>query len=347
MIFLSRIPPKTLAVLCRQLGTMLDSGIAVRKSILIATKKTMHPRTRSAMREVADGVQEGRQIAECLRDHGDFFPSLAVDMISMAEQAGALPEVLLHLADHYENNERLKKELIQQITWPMIQLVAAILVIAMLIFVLGMVQSPGMDLSHLTFGLSGASGAMIWLISTFGSLAALVFGLKFVRKQEQLKQTLDPFLMRVPVLGKCLQAFAVARFSWAYYLTQQTGMPVKDSIYASTMATANGAFTTRRDGILARLMEGDTLTEALNSVQLFPAEFIEMVAVAEESGTVPEALHRMSPQFEEEAHRSLQLLSKAISGLVWLCVAGFIIMFIFKVAMWYTGLLTDAVQQAS
>ena len=299
------------------------------------------------MREVADGVQEGRQIAECLRDHGDFFPSLAIDMISIAEQAGALPEVLLHLADHYENNERLKKELIQQITWPMIQLVAAILVIAMLIFVLGMVQSPGMDLSHLTFGLSGASGAMIWLISTFGSLAALVFGLKFVRKQEQLKQTLDPFLMRVPVLGKCLQAFAVARFSWAYYLTQQTGMPVKDSIYASTMATANGAFTTRRDGILVRLMEGDTLTEALNSVQLFPAEFIEMVAVAEESGTVPEALHRMSPQFEEEAHRSLQLLSKAISGLVWLCVAGVIIIFIFKVAMWYTGMLTDAVQQAS
>lgn len=346
MFFASRIPPKTLAVLCRQLGTMLDSGIAVRKSILIATKKTMHPATRSAMREVADGVQEGRQIAECLRDHGDFFPSLAVDMIHMAEQAGALPEVLLHLAEHYENNERLKKELIQQITWPVFQLVAAILVIAMLIFVLGIVSAPGTDLSHLTFGLSGATGATIWLTMTFGTLAVLFFGLKFVQKQERLKQTLDPFLMKVPVLGTCLQAFAVARFSWAYYLTQQTGMPVKDSIYASTMATANGAFTARRDDILIRLMEGDTLTEALMASRLFPEQFIEMVAVAEESGTVPEALRRMSPQFEEEAHRSLQLLSKAISGLVWLCVAAFIITFIFKVVMWYSGMLNQAVQDA-
>jgi type IV pilus assembly protein PilC len=346
MFFTKRIPPKTLAILCRQLGTMLDSGIGLRKSILIATKKTMHTGTRSAMRDVADGVQEGRQIAECLREHGEFFPSLFIDMVEMSEQAGALPEVLLHLADHYENNERLKRELIQQITWPVIQLVAAILVIALLIYILGMVSSGEQDLSHLTFGLSGASGSATWLTMTFGSLAALVFGIKFVQKQERLKQTLDPFLMKVPVLGKCLRSFGVARFSWAYYLTQQTGMPVKDSIYASTMATANGAFTGRRDDILIRLMEGDTLTEALKSVALFPEEFIEMVSVAEESGTVPEALHRMSPQFEEEAHRSLQLLSRAVSGLVWLCVAGFIVMFIFKVAMWYVGMLNDAGNEA-
>lgn len=346
MFFSKRIPPKTLAILARQLGTMLDSGIELRKSILIATKKTMHSGTRSAMRDVADGVQEGRQIAECLREHGEFFPSLFVDMVEMSEQAGALPEVLLHLADHYENNERLKRELIQQITWPVIQLVAAILVIALLIFVLGIVSGSGQDLSHLTFGLSGASGAVVWLTMTFGSLAAFFFGIKFVQKQERLKQTLDPFLMKLPVLGKCLQSFGVARFSWAYYLTQQTGMPVKDSIYASTMATANGAFTGRRDDILIRLMDGDTLTEALRSVALFPEEFIEMVSVAEESGTVPEALHRMSPQFEEEAQRSLQMLSRVVSGLVWLSVAAFIITFIFKVAMWYVGMLNDAVDQA-
>jgi len=346
MFFTKRIPPGTLAILCRQLGTMLDSGIPLRKAMLIAAKKTMHPGTRVAIRDVADGVQEGRQIAECLGDHGEFFPALTIDMIAMSEQAGALPEVLLHLADHYENNQRLKKKLIGQITWPAIQLIAAILVIAVLIFVLGMVSGPGQDLSHLTFGLSGSEGSAIWLTMTFGSLAATVFGLKFVQKQERLKQILDPILMKVPVLGKCLQSFGIARFSWAYYLTQQTGMPVRDSIRASTRATANGAFIGRSDEIILRLMEGDTLTEALISSRLFPEEFIEMVSVAEESGTVPEALHRLSPQFEEEAHRSLQALSMAISGLVWLCVAGFIVTFIFRVALWYVGMLNDAVKEA-
>ena len=210
MFFTKRIPPGTLAILCRQLGTMLDSGIPLRKAMLIAAKKTLHPRTRAAMRDVADGVQEGRQIAECLADHGEYFPALTVDMIAMSEQAGALPEVLLHLAGHYENNQRMKKELIGRLTWPAIQLVAAILIIALLIFVLGLVSGPGQDLSHLTFGLSGPEGSAIWLTMTFGSLAAAFIGLKFVQKQERLKQMLDPVLMKVPVLGKCLLSFGIA-----------------------------------------------------------------------------------------------------------------------------------------
>ena len=47
-----------------------------------------------------------------------------------------------------------------------------------------------------------------------------------------------------------------------------------------------------------------------------------MVSVAEESGTVPEALHRLSPHFEEDARRALKILTSAISVVVWLFVAG-------------------------
>ena len=110
MIFASRIPPKTLALVSRSLGTMLDSGIQIRKAIGIASKKSVHPPTKKVLREVADAIQEGSDISNALKEHGNFFPTLFVEMVTMAEETGSLPEVLRHLAEHYDANIRMKKE---------------------------------------------------------------------------------------------------------------------------------------------------------------------------------------------------------------------------------------------
>ena len=99
-----------------------------------------------------------------------------------------------------------------------------------------------------------------------------------------------------------------------------------------------------RHPILESIESGETLTVALAESGLFPDEFIEMVDVGETSGTVPEALHRLSPQFEEQARRSLKTLTAALGMLVWLTVAGFIVFFIFRFVLWYVGMITDAVQ---
>ena len=87
------------------------------------------------------------------------------------------------------------------------------------------------------------------------------------------------------------------------------------------------------------VQEGSPLAEALAVPQIFPEDYIEMIDVAETSGTVPEALLRLSPQFEDQARRSLRALTAAISWLVWLCVAAFIVFFIFRIMLWYVNML--------
>jgi len=346
MLFGARIPLKTLAILSRSLSTLLESGVQVRRALQVVGKKTVHPATRAVLADVSDQIDAGSDVSSALRSHGRFFPGLFLDMVAMAEDSGALPEVLKHLAEHYENNLQLKREFIQAITWPAIQFVAAVLIIALLIVVLGFVaDSTGSDaLSGLVFGLSGPGGALIWLTLCFGSVGMLLIGWKSLRRMAEAKRLVDPLLLKVPVLGHCLKSFALSRFSWGYYLTQQTGMPVVKSLQDSLKATDNGAFIGAGDDICRRVLEGDTLTESLAASGLFPAEYMEMVSVAEESGTVPEALHRLSPQFQEDARRSLRTLTRAVSGLVWLIVAGFIVVFIFRVASWYVGQINDALQ---
>ena len=319
---------------------MLESGIQIRKAIGIASKKAMHAPTKKVLREISDAIQGGSDISQALREHGNFFPTLFIEMVTMAEETGSLPEVLRHLAEHYEANIRMKKELIGSLIWPVFQLVAAIFVIAILILVLGLIGGDD-DISNIVFGLKGPTDAMIWLTGTLGTFAAMFAVWLMIQKAAQAKAIVDPMLLMVPVLGRCMRSFAIARFSWSYYLTQQTGMPVNRSLQGSLKATGNGAFVSQTPFITSAVMEGSSLTESLKQSRLFPVEFLEMVSVAEESGTVPEALHRLSPHFEEDARRALKILTSAISVVVWLFVAGFIIFFVFKVMLTYIGMIND------
>jgi type IV pilus assembly protein PilC len=158
------------------------------------------------------------------------------------------------------------------------------------------------------------------------------------------QKALFTFLMRVPVVGTCLESFAVARFSWAFHLTQDAGMPIDESIRQSLRATSNGAFISAADRMVDDIENGDSLTEAIAQSELFSEDFVQMVQVGETTGTVPETLHRLSPQFEEQARRSLRTLSTAAGWTVWGAVAALIIFLIFRIALWYVGMINDATQ---
>lgn len=342
------LPLKTLAHACRSLSTLLESGIEVRQAFKLAANKVSDSRCREAFAEINLQISAGNEISAAMRGQGGTFPELMIDMIEMSEGTGSLPEVLTHLADHYESHLRLRREFVGSIIWPVFQLVAAVLIIALLILIFGMVDDNpgGPNLKQLVFGLSGVRGAIIWLTCTIGGTFLVWVGYQISVRLFAAKQILDPLWLRVPVLGTCLRSFAIARFSWAYYLTQQSGMTVDRSLTASLKATNNGAFQNATPLVCAGIREGEDLSVVLTESGLFPEDYLHMVSVAETSGTVPEMLHRLSPQFEDQARRSLKALTAAVSWLVWLVVATFIVFFIFRFFLWYVGMINDAVRGA-
>lgn len=341
-----RLPLKQLAVVCRSLSTSLHAGVPIVRSFATAGKKASDPRLRAAMQDITTRLESGEDVATALRAQGGQFPPLMVDMVHVAEHSGALPEVLRSLAEHYENNLRLRKDFIGQITLPLIQLVAAILIIALLLWLLGMIASSqgGEPLDVLGWGLTGTAGAITWLSGwAMGIVGAFVL-YKLATQSLSGKATVHRFLLRLPVIGTCMQSFAIARFSWAYHLTQEAGLPVKESIDASLKATANGAFIQAAPAMVSDIMEGHELTDAMAHTDLFPEDYLQIVHTGETTGTVPEQLARMSDHFEDQARRSLRALASALGWLVWLGVAVFIVFVIFSIAMWYVGMLNDALQ---
>jgi type IV pilus assembly protein PilC len=325
---------------------MLDAGVPVVKAFNLASDKTGDPRVHKVLSEVSTKISRGSDIASALRKQHNAFPDLFIDMVDVAEQTGTLPEILIHLADHYDNSLRMKRLFLGLIAWPMFQLVISILVIAGVIFVLGMISSSqgGETVDLLGLG-TGPAAATNWLLSTFGTLFGLFVAYQVIVHSVSGRKALDPILMRIPVLGNCMRSFAIARFSWGFYLTQQSGMSINKSLAASLRATTNGAFIKATSNICRMVNQGEDLSTALADTGLFPNDYIQIVRVGENTGTVPEALHRLSPQFEDQARRSLKVLAAMLGWGVWLAVAVFIIFLIFRVILNYVNLLDDAIQQ--
>jgi len=344
-VFAARMPLMPLASLCRSLGTMLDSGVSLLNALKVVEQQQRTELSRQSLRQITDQVRKGTDLAAAFREQRPYYPDLLIDMLEVAERTGALPEVLLGLAEHYEQLVRLRRTFLGAIAWPILQLIAAIFIVAGLILVLGLLaNSPSgrPEFDPLGLGLFGVSGALAWLAYCFGTALVLMAAYLVLTRGFRQAQAVHSLLLAVPVVGPCMRSFAVARFAWAYALTQQAGMDVKPSLETSLRATSNGAFMAAAPQVVAAVMAGEDFTTALELTRLFPRQFLEMVRVGESSGTVPETLQRLSPQFEAQAQRSLSALTTALGVLIWSLVALMIIVLIFRIFGSYVDMLNKA-----
>lgn len=338
---------QALAMFSRSMSQMMEAGVEIRKALKTAARNSPDSRLPPLIDDVVKSITKGATLSGALNEHENRFPALFRDLIDVGEQTGSGPEVFASLSRYYESRIKQIRDFRSAIAWPMFQLIAAVCIIGLLIFILGLLpsQANGQPLDVLGLGLLGASGATKWFLMCFGSAFALYVAWKLVSRNLGGQMFLHPLLLSIPQLGKCMQAFAISRFSWCFALTQQAGMSIRPSLTCSLKATANGAFIMADPHIWDELNQGETFADALAASKLFPAEYLQFVETAEQTGTIPEELDRMSHIFEQEAVRALERLTRIFSVGVWLFVAAVVIFFIFRIFLFYIAQLNDALQQ--
>lgn len=323
-----------LITLCRALRHNLGAGLPVVR--VFRQQSSRGPlRVRPIAGRIADQLQEGESLQAALDRDKHAFPPLFLALAGVGEKTGHLPEIFGELEKYYSLQQRLWRTFLGQIAWPVFQLVAAILVIAFLLFILGIIgeMNHSKPLDPLGLGWTGSSGAVKFLIASFGSIAAIFVGYLVVSRSLRYKARVDWVLLAVPVLGTTIEALALTRFCLALRLTMETGMSILQAVKLSLRATGTAAFAATADDVAGRLRAGDDLTAALAGTRLFPREFQDILATAEEGGRVPEVMRQQAEFYEEEAARRLRVLSQVAGWIVWLLVAGLIIWSIFRIFM--------------
>ncbi|HWQ90584.1 MAG TPA: type II secretion system F family protein [Clostridia bacterium] len=85
----------------RTLGTLVSSGVPILQALTIVKETAGNVVVANAVHAVHESVKEGETITAPLEASG-VFPPMVISMVDVGEQTGALPEMLLKIADNYD-----------------------------------------------------------------------------------------------------------------------------------------------------------------------------------------------------------------------------------------------------
>ncbi len=298
---------------------------------------------KSRLRDVSDVLQSGDSVSDGLARTGRFFPPLFRELADVGEQTGNQAEVFRRLADHYDYQVQLRRSFISSITWPCLQLAGAIFVVGLLILALGMIpKRPGIDrVDVLGLGLMGVSGLVIYLTFIGGLFLIGLFFYQAIRRGVMWTRPLQRGMMRLPVLGPFLQVLALSRLSWTISLTTNTSLDLRKVLELSLRSTHNARYTDHLDTIVADAVGGHEIYEAFASTGVFRDDFLDVLEVAERSGTLPESMAHLAGQYQDQARRMMTTLALVGGFAIWGLIAIAIIAVIFRIASFYIGTIND------
>jgi type IV pilus assembly protein PilC len=331
MFFATQLPLPSLIEFCRVLRHNLSAGLTLPHVFRQQAERGPRP-VRPVADRIAQELEQGESLESALKLEKAAFPGLFIALVNVGEQTGSLPDVFGELEKYFLMQQRLRRQFVSQIAWPLLQFFAAPLVIAMMIYLLAVLSPSGATpFDPLGFGYIGVWGAFKFLLHFFGSIAAVVALYFLLTRGLQRRAAVHEVILRLPVVGPCLSAIVLWRFCLALRLTMNTGMSILTAARLSMRATGNAAFNARANQVREGLREGKDLAQALAVTHLFPQNFLDIIANAEEGGRVPEVMKHQAEYYEEEARRYLTILTRSASTAVWLIVAGMLIFMIFRI----------------
>lgn len=325
MLFSNAVPLNELVRFCHLARHGLSAGLSL-PDVFRQQADRGPPRLRPIVAAISERLERGDSLEDALKSEGHKLPPLFLTMSAVGEQSGHLPEAFAELGRYFELQSQLRRQFLIDIFWPALEFGGAIFVIATMLLILGLVGAP-ID----PFGIgTGWSGAGRWLLLVFGTLAILYGSYRLLKRLFRRKAGVERLLLRIPVIGSCLEAIALSRFCLAMRLTMGAGLPVKTAVRRSLEATDNAAYPARYQEAAAVLRRGDDLSTILRACDIFPSEFLNIVESAEESGRVPEVMEKQSQFYQEESSLRLKILTRFAAFGVWGIVAVLIIVAIVR-----------------
>lgn len=339
-IFSAKLSGQLLAAWCRQVGNALNAGLSI---LSIMESEAMRPTVKRVSQrvwnDVVEALQSGSTLAGALRRREEYFPELFISMVEVGEKAGNLGEILLELADFYEQLLKLRKTFMLSLIWPIIQIIIVILVIGLVILIQG-----ALNFDMLGLGITGFSGFLKYL-AFLGVIGITCFAAYlWLRNNLTRSRWIVGILDRIPKIGTVFRTFAISRLTRSMHLTMKTGMDIYEALELSFRSAAYPPISRYYTQIKTILSTGGTIFEAFRSCRIFSDLVLMELHVAEETGTIPESMGRIADEYFEESILRAKTLTLLGGVAVGLFVAGIIIFFIFRLAFFYIGMIQSAGQ---
>jgi len=318
-----KVTPKDIALITRQIATMLMAGVPLIQSIEMIGSGAQNKSVAKLMESIGDDVKAGMPLSQSLRKHPRYFDDLYCDLVASGEQSGALDKIFDRVALYKEKAEALKSKIKKAMFYPIAVLVVALIVTSiLLIFVVPQFQDIfngfGAELPAFTLMVIGISEFMqeYWWMML---IAIIVVGYAYkeaLLKSKKLRDANDRAILKLPVIGMILNKAAVARYARTLSTTFAAGVPLVDALDSAAGASGNAVYRYAILEIKAEVSSGNLMNWAMKNSNIFPDMVVQMVAIGEESGSLDGMLAKVATIYEQEVDDAVDGLSSLLEPLI-------------------------------
>ncbi|MDX1267573.1 MAG: type II secretion system F family protein [Oceanisphaera sp.] len=317
------IKPMDIAVITRQVATMLGAGVPLVQTLQIISRSAQKSSIRELTGVIAADVEGGTPLSEALKKFPRQFDDLYCDLVHSGEQTGALDHIFDQIAIYREKAEALKSKIKKALFYPaMVILVAIVVTSILLLFVIPQFEEIfagfGATLPIFTQMVIMLSRWMqhYWLYMLTAGMVAVFAYVRAWRHSQKVRDATDRFVLRLPVVGDILHKAALARFSRTLATTFSAGIPLVEGLVSAAGASGNVVYRQAVMMVRAEVMAGMQMNLALRSTQLFPDMVVQMVMIGEESGAIDDMMNKVAVIYEREVDDAVDGLTSLIEPLI-------------------------------
>jgi len=332
---LTRIKPIEVAIMTRQLATLISAGFPLVSAIDALLPQTKSYRLKTILAQVKDTIVEGQSFAQALTQYPGIFSPLFINMVRAGETSGTLEIVLERLADITEKQQDLTNRIQTALTYPIFMgMVGTLVLFVLLTYIVPSITAIFADMSQV---LPTPTRLLIWLSDFLKSFwwvifilaMAVVIALHQAKKTEKGRYIWDKTSLSLPLFGILAKKLNVARFTRTLGSLLENGVSMLIALdivknIASNVLIARAVATAAQD-----VGKGQALWAALNESKIFPQLSIQMIQVGEQSGELEKMLDKIADIFEKEVETSILRLTSYLEPVMILvmgCVVGFIVL---------------------
>lgn len=332
---LTRIKPVEVAIMIRQLATLISAGFPLVSAIDALVPQTKSYRLKTILAQLKDAIVEGQSFAQALSQYPGIFSPLFINMVRAGETSGTLEIVLERLADITEKQQDLNNRIQTALAYPVFMCVIGTLVLFVLLtYIVPSITAIFADMNQvlptptrLLIWLSDFLKSFWWVIFIFIITAG--FALHRAKKTEKGRYVFDKTVLSLPVFGILDRKLDVARFTRTLGSLLENGVSMLIALDIVKNIAGNVLISKAVETAAQEVGKGQALWAALNEGKIFPQLSIQMIQVGEQSGTLEKMLNKIADIFEKEVETSILRLTSYLEPVMILvmgCIVGFIVL---------------------
>lgn len=314
----SKVVPTDVVVFSRQFSTMIDAGLPLIQSLDILQSQQENKTFQKALKEIKENVEGGSTLADALKKYPAIFDDLYVNMVAAGEMGGILDTILNRLSGYMEKAEKLKRRVKGAMTYPVIVLCIAVIVVGViLVFVIPVFQKMFADFggalpmpTQIVVNTSDfVKGNIHYMI---GAAVIFIFAFKRFYKTDKGRVLVDQYLLKLPVFGPLLRKVAVAKFTRTMSTMISSGVPILEGLDIVAKTAGNKTVEAAIYKVRSAITEGRTMADPLSESGVFPSMVCQMVAVGESTGALDAMLSKIADFYDDEVDQAVENLTAMI-----------------------------------